>query len=131
MVEYTINTLNPSQTCYLKVQYKFYNAPIKSNQPSSLLVDVLLFVLSVSEAEVERLFSLTGRIKPTVCASFEEKRFLTVIQICHEGLDLMLQKTCTFNIETKSNDHKKKRITPTNQEKQNIWESSLSTEAWY
>ena len=88
MVEYTVNTLNPSRISYLKVWYKFFNSPIKSNWPLPLLIAELLFTLPVSEAVVERLFSLTGRVKPTVRASLGEERLNTVIRICHEGPDL-------------------------------------------
>ena len=52
MVEYAINTLNPSRTSYLKVCYKPFNFPIKSNWPLSLLVAELLFTLPVSECSL-------------------------------------------------------------------------------
>ena len=48
MVEYAINTLDPSQTRYSKTWYKLFNFPIKSNWPLSLLVAELLFTLTVS-----------------------------------------------------------------------------------
>ena len=48
VVEYAVNTLNPSRTSYLKVWYKLFNSPIKSNWLLPLLVVELLFTLPVS-----------------------------------------------------------------------------------
>ena len=48
VVEYAVNTLNSSRTSYLKVWYKLFNSPIKSNWLLPLLVVELLFTLPVS-----------------------------------------------------------------------------------
>ena len=50
MVEYAINTLNPSRTSYSKIGYKLFNISIKRNWPLSLIVAELLFTLFFVEA---------------------------------------------------------------------------------
>ena len=61
---------------------------IKSNWPLSLLVAELLFMLPVSEAVVEILFTLTSWAKPTARGSLGKKRLNTTIRIWQEGPDL-------------------------------------------
>ena len=64
MVEYAINTLNLSRTSHSKVRSKLFNFSISC---------------------CRMVFSLTGRVKPTVRASLGEKRLNTIIRICHEN----------------------------------------------
>ena len=85
MVDYAINTLNPSRISHSKVWYKLFNFSIKINWSLSLIVAKLLFTLSVVEAVVERFSSLIDRVNPTVRASLGEKRLNTIIPICHEN----------------------------------------------
>ena len=85
MIEYAITSLGSARVNYLKVWYKLFNSSMRNDWPLPLLVAELLFSLPVSNAKVERLFSLMKRIKTDTRASLCNRRLNRLIRICTEG----------------------------------------------
>ena len=85
LVTYTVKYLEPQKTDYRKVWHMIYNSSRRKDWNLVLLLVELLFVLPVSNAKVERLFSLMNRIKTDCRASLSADRLSSLIRICMEG----------------------------------------------
>ena len=85
LVSYTIKYLDPQTTEYQIVWRRIFDSS-KSNEWMSILCLVeLLFVLPVSNAKVERFFSLMNRVKTDTRSSLKQERLSSVLRICTEG----------------------------------------------
>ena len=84
LIEYTVKYLHPSSD-YHKCWFKIFNTTISKHWELPLLIICLLFTLPVSNAFVERLFSLMKRVKTPVRSSMGNVMLNSIIRICQEG----------------------------------------------
>ena len=84
LIEYTVKYLKPATTDYHKCWYKIFNCCMSKNWDLPLLIVYLLSTLPVSNAFVERLFSLMNRVKTPVGSSMGNLMLNCVIRICKE-----------------------------------------------
>ena len=66
LIEYTTTYLNPSTLSHKRVWYTLFNSSRKSRWSNILLFIELLFCLPISNAAVERLFSMMKRLKTSM-----------------------------------------------------------------
>ena len=85
LVEYAVTYLNVDSSSYLKTWYKLYNSSRQLNWGRVLLLVELIMCLPISNAVVERLFSLLKRIKTKQRCSLSNVRTAQLIRVCLEG----------------------------------------------
>jgi hypothetical protein len=85
LVEYTKRYLNPSQTPYLRVWRRIFDSANRKKWNMVMILVEILFSIPISNAKVERLFSLMKRVKPDSRASLNESTLNNLIRICVEG----------------------------------------------
>ena len=85
LIEYTVKYLHPSSSDYHKCWFKIFNTTMSKHWELPLLIIGLLFTLPVSNAFVERLFSLMKRVKTPVRSSMGNVMLNSIIRICQEG----------------------------------------------
>ena len=83
--EYTIKYLSPSSVDYRKIWHQLFVSSRSKEWNLILLLVELLFCLPVSNAKVERLFSLMNRVKTDSRASLGESRINSLLRIVMEG----------------------------------------------
>ena len=88
LIEYTITYLNPSTLSHKRVWYKLFNSSRKSRWSNILHLIELLFCLPISNAAVERLFSLMKRLKTSIRSSLGQTRLSNIIRIKLHGPSL-------------------------------------------
>ena len=86
LVCYTTKFLNPQKTDYRVVWRSIFESSQRSHWKLILLIVKLLFTLTVSNAKVERLFSLMNRVKTDTRNSLSQHRLSGLLRICMEGL---------------------------------------------
>ena len=87
LCEYTVKYLNPQSTDYRVTWRKIFQSSRRNMWSLVLLLVELLFSLPVSNAKVERLFSLMNRIKTDSRSCLSQKTLKNLILICMEGPD--------------------------------------------
>ena len=88
LIEYTKQYLEPSKTPYLRVWRRIFDSS-RCNEWSMVLILVeLLFAIPISNAKVERLFSLMNRVKTDARATLGESTLNNLITIRAEGPEL-------------------------------------------
>ena len=85
LVAYTVKYLEPGKSDYRKIWHQRFNSSRSKEWHLVLLLIELIFVLPVSNAKVEHLFSLMKRIKTDVRASLSPTRLSSLIRICMKG----------------------------------------------
>ena len=85
LVCYTTKFLNPQKTYYRVVWHSIFESSQRSHWKLILLIVKLLFTLPVSNAKVERLFSLMNRVKRDTRNS-SQHRLSGLLRICMEGI---------------------------------------------
>jgi hypothetical protein len=88
MIKYALQYLNVSKTDYRVVWRKLFESSKSHEWKSALLLVKLLFTLPVSNAKVERLFSLMNRVKTDTRNSLSKDRLSSLLRICMEGPSL-------------------------------------------
>ena len=87
VVEYTTKYLN-IKSDYKEVWHQIFGSSKRGEWDLVLLLVELLFCLPVSNAKVERLFSLMNRVKTDGRCSLKEGRLNDLRRICMEGPDI-------------------------------------------
>ena len=88
LLDYTKRYLEPSKTPYLRVWRRIFDSG-RSNEWSMVLILVeLLFAIPISNAKVERLFSLMNRVKRETRATLSEGTLNNLVIIRAEGPEL-------------------------------------------
>ena len=77
--------LNVDKSSYKKLWYKLFNPSRETQWSSILLIAELLYCLPISNAVVERLFSLMKRIKTEGRSSLGKVRLSQLLGICLHG----------------------------------------------
>ena len=85
VIEYTTRYLSPSTTPYLRVWRRIFDSSRSEGWSMVLLLAELLFSIPISNAKVERLFSLMNRIKTDSRATLGESTLNSLIRISMEG----------------------------------------------
>ena len=85
MVKYAVQYLDISKTDYRVIWRKLFESSKSREWKSALLLVKLLFILPVSNAKVERLFSLMNRVKTDTRNSLSKDRLSSLLRICMEG----------------------------------------------
>nr|XP_047135399.1 E3 SUMO-protein ligase KIAA1586-like [Hydra vulgaris] len=93
LVNYTVKYLAPHNTGYRKLWHQIFSSSMKNEWVPVLLIVELLFTLPVSNAKVERLFSLMNRVKTDTRNSLKEKRLENLIRACYGELAAALDRT--------------------------------------
>ena len=88
MIKYELQYLDVSKTDYKVVWCKLFESSKSHEWKSALLLVKLLFTLPVSNAKVERLFSLVNRVKTDTRNSLSKDRLSSLLRICMEGPSL-------------------------------------------
>ena len=88
LVEYAVTYLNVDSSSYLKTWCKLYNSSRQLYWGRVLLLVELIMCLPISNALVERLFSLLKRIKTKQRCSLPNVRTAKLIRVCLEGPSL-------------------------------------------
>ena len=83
LIEYSLKYLSPSSTEYHQCWYKIFNTTMSKNWELPLILVCLLFTLPVSNAAVERLFSLMKRLKTSVRSVLGNDLLNASIRICN------------------------------------------------
>ena len=83
LIEYSVKYLSPSLTEYHNCWYKIFNTAMSKNWELPLILVCLLFTLPVSNAAVERLFSLMKRLKTSVRSVLGNDLLNASIRICN------------------------------------------------
>ena len=81
LLAYATSYLNPTGQSYSRIWYKILNSSRKSEWCNILLLVELLFCLSVSNAVVERQFSMMKRLKTRLRSSIGQFRLCHLIRI--------------------------------------------------
>ena len=81
----TVTYLRVECTPYLEVLYRLFNSARKDQWKVAILVMELLLCIPISNAVVERLFSLMSRIKTKSRCSLSNKRMSKLIRLCLDG----------------------------------------------
>ena len=81
----TIKYLSPEKTEYRVVWHKIFQSSRKNSWNLILLLVELLFSQPVSNAKVERMFSLMERIKTNERSPLSENVLSSLVRICMEG----------------------------------------------
>lgn len=84
VIEYTTRYLSPSTTPYLRVDGYLIQVGAKVRACMVLLLAELLFSIPISNAKVERLFSLMNRIKTDSRATLGESTLNSLVRISME-----------------------------------------------
>ena len=85
VIEYTTRYLSPSTTPYLRVWRRIFDSSRSEGWSMVLLLAELLFSIPISNAKVERLFSMMNRIKTDSRATLGESTLNSLIRISMEG----------------------------------------------
>ena len=85
LVAYTKGYLDPSKTPYLQVWNRIFSSSRRDRWNLVLLLVELLFSIPISNAKVERMFSLMNRVKTDSRASLGENTLNNLIRIRMEG----------------------------------------------
>ena len=85
MVTYAVTYLNVVTFHYRKVWKLLFSSSRSREWKDILLMVELLFCLPISNAKVERFFSLLNRVKTDGRASLGEARLNSLLRICTEG----------------------------------------------
>ena len=85
LCNYTIKHLSLETTEYCVVWHKIFQSSRKDSWNLILLLVELLFSLPVSNAKVERMFSLMKKIKTNRRSSLSENILSSLVRICIEG----------------------------------------------
>ena len=85
LCHYTLQYLAPTTTDYRVVWRKIFQSSRRSSWKLVLLLVELLFSLPMSNAKVERMFSLMNRIKTDSRSSLSKEVLSALIRICMEG----------------------------------------------
>lgn len=85
LVQHVKLYFSPSTLPYLRVWRRVFDSQRKSEWCRVLLVIELLFSIPISNAKVERLFSLMNRVKVDSRASLGESTMNNLIRISTEG----------------------------------------------
>ena len=83
-IKYALQYLDVSKTKYRVVWHKLFDSSKSREWKSALLLLKLLFTLPVSNAKVERLFSLMNRIKTDTTNSLLKDRLSSLLHLCLE-----------------------------------------------
>ena len=87
VLDYTIKHLNPVSFDYRKVWKPVFTCSNSQNWEDFLLLAESLFCLPLSNAKVEKFFSLMNRVKTDCRASLGEPWLNNLLRICTEGPD--------------------------------------------
>ena len=87
-VDHTKRYLNPTGTHYLRVWHRIFNSPRSVDWNMVLLIAELIFSIPISNAKVERLFSLMKRVKTDSRASLGKNTLANLVRINMEGPSL-------------------------------------------
>ncbi|XP_047141282.1 E3 SUMO-protein ligase KIAA1586-like [Hydra vulgaris] len=109
LVNYTVKYLAPHNTGYRKLWHQIFSSSMKNEWVPVLLIVELSFTLPVSNAKVERLFSLMNRLKTDTRNSLKEKRLENLIRVSFDEKDSNLFDLSSA-IELWTNDAKAKTI---------------------
>ena len=82
---FAIQYLSPQSQHYHVVWRKLFESTKSSDWSGILLLAKILFTLPVSNAKVERLFSLMNRVKTDSRNSLSKERLNSLLRICMEG----------------------------------------------
>lgn len=85
LLAYTKRYLNPSRTPYLRVWKRIFDSDRRNDWHMVLLLVELLFSIPISNAKVERLFSLMNRVKIDSRAALGEDTLNSLTRIHMEG----------------------------------------------
>ena len=85
LLNYTIRYLDPTRTPYLRVWRRIFDSSRRAQWSMVLILVELLFCIPISNAKVERLFSLMNRVKTDCRASLGESSLNHLIRIRMEG----------------------------------------------
>lgn len=85
LVRYTKRYLDPSKSYYLRVWRRIYDSSRCGGWAMILLLVELLFSIPISNAKVERLFSLMNHVKTDSRAALSENTLNNLIRIRMEG----------------------------------------------
>lgn len=85
LVTYTKRYLDPSRTHYLRVWKKIFDSSLRDRWNMVLLLVELLLSIPISNAKVERMFSLMNHVKTDFRASLTENTLNNLIRIRMEG----------------------------------------------
>ena len=85
LIDHTKRYLNPTGTHYLRVWHRIFNSPRSVDWNMVLLIAELIFSIPISNAKVERLFSLMKRVKTDSRASLGENTLTNLVRIDMEG----------------------------------------------
>ena len=88
MVTYAVTYLNVVTFHYRKVWKLLFSSSRSREWKDILLMVELLFCLPISNAKVERFFSLLNRVKTDGRASLGEARLNSLLRICTEGPEI-------------------------------------------
>ena len=87
ILDYTIEYLNPVSFDYRKVWELVFTCSNSQNWKDFLLLPESLFCLPLSNAKVEKFFSLMNRVKTDCRTSLGEPWLNSLLRICTEGPD--------------------------------------------
>ena len=104
----------PQSINYRITWRKIFQSSRRDTWTLVLLLIKLLFLLPVSNAKVERLFSLMNRIKTDFRSSLSQKTLKNLVLICMEGLDSnscndLMERRCQGEA-TSSEDEREEKI---------------------
>ena len=85
LVAYTVQYLDPSRTHYLRVWKRIFTSSRKEEWNMVLLLVELLLSIPISNAKVERMFSLMNRVKTDSRAALCEHTLNNLVRIRMEG----------------------------------------------
>lgn len=88
LLQYTKRYLNPSNTPYLRVWRRIFDSDRRNDWSIVLLLVELLFSIPISNAKVERLFSLMNRVKTDSRATLSENTLNRLTRIRMDGPNL-------------------------------------------
>lgn len=85
LLEYAKRYFDPSRTPYLRVWRKIFDSERKTEWNMVLLLVELLFAIPISNAKVERLFSLMNCVKTDSRATLSQNTLSNLVRIRMEG----------------------------------------------
>lgn len=85
LVAYTVRYLDPSRTHYLRIWKRIFNSSRKEEWNMVLLLEEVLLSIPISNAKVERIFSLMNCIKTDSRAALSEHTLNNLVRIQMEG----------------------------------------------
>ena len=88
LVSYAIKYFDIQKTDYRVIWRKIFDSSRNNGWKLVLLLVKLLFTLPISNAKVERLFSLMNRVKTDTRNSLSQSRLSGLLRICMEGPSL-------------------------------------------